>query len=515
MANATAVSFRKGTKDEHSTWKGGVNGEITVDTTDYTLWVHDGNSANIGNPLAKADTTNINTVNLTDPTIHSGTDGNKPLSYADLTNVQLTDISTVKTNLLGLGYANKNMDNVNTSSLAEGRSGISGDLNLAYANMSNASTQGLAERTAEQEADKGKNLAYKDMSNVNTDEFTLASGNAQGARVAKADLTNIDDTVLTNKINALDVYANKELSNLGNISGSLSTLHTKGIQLTTNLNTSINGLEDSDTKYPSSKLVKDTIDSLDKFPTMSTTGKSNYQILAGLYPYEYSLTITDAGTGYAEHNMLDVVYESYTAASTMPTPSVAYANELYQYTGTTTATYTQGSFYRCTADTQSNYSWVETSPMSIKIRVIEVDPDNNNEIVRFEILEPKYGTLELTEANCIACNIHTGTNATFSLSSTATGATKIQWKEPPAVPMVTDIEVTEKDEVTNQTVGRVTVTLSEIPTHIEIKTLIKGETIPGDITISPDGWTPLDKEMVFTPLDAADVLTNAWVIKVE
>ena len=515
MANATAVSFRKGTKDEHSTWKGGVNGEITVDTTDYTLWVHDGNSANIGNPLAKADTTNVNTANLTDSTIHTGVDGNKPLAYGDLTNIQITDVSSVKNNFLALGYANKNMDNINTSTLAEGRSGVSGDLNLAYANMTNTSTSGLAERTAEQEADKGKNLAYKDMSNVSTDVFTANDGTAQGARLAKADLTNVDNTVLTNKINALDVYANKELSNLGNISSSLSTLHTKGIQITTNLNTSNTGLEDNDTKYPSSKLVKDTIDSLDKFPTMSTTGKSNYQILAGLYPYEYSLTMTNAGTGYAEHDMLDVVYESYTTASTMPTASIAYLNELYQYTGTTSATYTQGSFYRCTVDTQSNYSWVETLPMSIRIRVIEVDPDNNNEIVRFEILEPKYGTLELTEANCIACNIHTGTNATFSLSSTATGATKIQWKEPPAVPMVTDIEVTEKDEVTNQTVGRVTVTLSEIPSRITIKTLIKGETIPGDTSISPDGWSPLDKEMVFTPLDAADVLTSAWVIKVE
>ena len=41
---ATAVSFRRGTAQEHNDFTGGAAGELTVDTDNRTVWVHLGTS---------------------------------------------------------------------------------------------------------------------------------------------------------------------------------------------------------------------------------------------------------------------------------------------------------------------------------------------------------------------------------------------------------------------------------------------------------------------------------------
>lgn len=47
------IQFRRGTADEHATFTGAI-GEVTVDTTNKTLRVHDGETPG-GIPLARAD----------------------------------------------------------------------------------------------------------------------------------------------------------------------------------------------------------------------------------------------------------------------------------------------------------------------------------------------------------------------------------------------------------------------------------------------------------------------------
>ena len=58
----TAVQRRRGTSTEHSTFTG-LDGEITVNTTTYTLHIHDGATVG-GVALAKADGSNIVTSSI-------------------------------------------------------------------------------------------------------------------------------------------------------------------------------------------------------------------------------------------------------------------------------------------------------------------------------------------------------------------------------------------------------------------------------------------------------------------
>lgn len=60
----------------------------------------------------------------------------------------------------------------------------------------------------------------------------------------------------------------------------------------------------------------------------------------------------------------DITYDVQT--DTFPTASVDYLGKIYQYTGTTTASYTNGYFYKCVSDgaVSPAYSWeqINTQP---------------------------------------------------------------------------------------------------------------------------------------------------------
>ena len=88
MADAVAVSFRKGTRDQHADFRG-VEGEVTVDLTTPTLWVSTGDPDVPGTPLAREDMQNVNTANLANDsgTRHMG----KNLLYEDLSNIVTID----------------------------------------------------------------------------------------------------------------------------------------------------------------------------------------------------------------------------------------------------------------------------------------------------------------------------------------------------------------------------------------------------------------------------------------
>ena len=238
MADATAISFRKGTEAQHETFRG-VEGEITVAVDTPTVWVHPGNDQK-GTPLACADLRNVNLDTITD----------KGIAKTDLTNVYLSDPDTVRTLFAGLNYAQLDMSNVNTANLAtgSGQTGKHTGKDLAYTDLSNIDvatvTNKLGNTYAKQNLDNintanlasgrsgasgDKDLAYKDLSNVNTNELAYgANKTAQGTGLAYYDLSNAS------------------VSDAQKVS--------LGIQSTSNLVTSISS-SSTHTQYPSAKLL--------------------------------------------------------------------------------------------------------------------------------------------------------------------------------------------------------------------------------------------------------------------
>lgn len=81
------------------------------------------------------------------------------------------------------------------------------------------------------------------------------------------------------------------------------------------------------------------------YPMRVCTGKLNS---GGDYSYSNDITVPTAGGKLA----LQI--------DTMPAAAAKYLNVIYQFTGTTTSTYTNGHFYKCVTD-GSTYSWEEVS----------------------------------------------------------------------------------------------------------------------------------------------------------
>jgi predicted secreted protein len=68
---ATQVQFRRGSDSEHNSFTG-VEGEITVNTTNKSIHVHDGSTVG-GTEVARADLSNINNVGVITATEYYGT----------------------------------------------------------------------------------------------------------------------------------------------------------------------------------------------------------------------------------------------------------------------------------------------------------------------------------------------------------------------------------------------------------------------------------------------------------
>ena len=365
---ATAVSFRKGTTSEHQRFIGTV-GEITVDTEASTLWVHTtGDTPGI--PLARADLENVNIDSIT----------SMGIAKNDLTNVSIpaSQISVVKNNLSSLNYAQLDMSNVNTASLAE-----NGE-------------------------HKGKNLAYADGSNINTNELA-SSTHSVGSPLAKADLTNVDTSIISSKLT--DLYANKDLDNVNTASlasgrttdknlayadltnveslasTTLNSLHTKGIQLTSNLTPTL--AYDNTNQYPTTKAVSDALNTIERIPELPTFGEDSHLTLGGYFQYEYTFTNSNQGRGYQSDSVIEIRNAS--------------------------------------------------NQTSFEILIQEVDAEGR--IIDFEVLKP-YGVRNLSGLYVAT----TGTTpAEFNITSTSIHPTKLQWNDP--VPLLKDIVLDEQDGV--------------------------------------------------------------------
>lgn len=153
------------------------------------------------------DTGNLNTKYLTEETIHDGRDGNLPLAYA-------------------------NTSNINTADLVNGSlhpySSTNGNKPLSYADLSNVNTTNItlseAERTAEDVQVTGPVIAKADFSNTNTTLLADTLNRPQGMSgpvLATADLSNVDSGIikgiLASEIATMDdVFATTDLTNISN-----------------------------------------------------------------------------------------------------------------------------------------------------------------------------------------------------------------------------------------------------------------------------------------------------------
>ena len=269
MADAVAVSFRKGDRSQHETFRG-VEGEVTVDTETKTVWVSVGDPDAPGTPLAREDMQNVNTVNLA---IESGIrHAGKNLLYEDLSNITTIDensIDLVKNALLQLGYAYSDMSNVNTTDLATVGHGHSGN-NLAYANLSNTNTNTLAAGSSKQAS--GDGLAYGDLKNISysTDTATrtavktvlLQYLNTTENPYAKIDLSNVNPDTIIQRGSAAK-------SDLSNISLGDAVRAQKDIQKITNcVNLKDNWDIVTDSQYPTATSVKQLLNERTPIPVI-------------------------------------------------------------------------------------------------------------------------------------------------------------------------------------------------------------------------------------------------------
>lgn len=236
IQETTSIQLRKGNTAENLAFTGAiaeVSADLGTDNTgtdiNTTLRLHNGVIPG-GIPMARADLTNVTT-----KTLASSRDlyGDKNLAYADLSNIEEledTDQQHVVRDYMhtyGLALnsqieeldeskANRTMDNVDTSTLAtgEGEAGKHSGKNLAYADMSNVTTVDLATSTGHD----GKNLAYYDLDNINTANLIEATNTRpstmSGPVIAAADLSNVADNTIKDRLDGLDVeyITNKKTS---------------------------------------------------------------------------------------------------------------------------------------------------------------------------------------------------------------------------------------------------------------------------------------------------------------
>ena len=496
MAEAKAVSFRKGTSTEHETFRG-VEGEVTVDLTNKTVWVHKGDG-NKGTPLARADFGNLEQTAL----------NNGGIADRGLTNVSISEVSTVRDNLIGLGYAYKDASNletnkINTTDLATASRLHTGtNKNLAYSDLSNITDANYG-NPAEAKANISTVLATNaddvfvryDMSNVQTNILAGASGTlpVNQAPLAYKDLSNIDTTNLaTNAGHAGTNLAYETLSNIDLDSTSLAHVWGEGIQVNSNL-ISLNAADPANVNtYPTAISVKQTIDNLNVLPNLPTESSLENLVLRGTYHFENTITVSNGGSNYAVDDVVtiessvtsfDVKVSAVDTNGTITaiTPDFAFTQEdrtEVDIASTTTGSGTGATFTiassRIVPDTMANYNWSET------INSINVSFDNTSQVTGY--------------SNYIKPRVDVGDINTLTDALQTLGLTLQDRK------VITNIAIGDDIDAI------ITVTVSDsITTHPAIKTLIGSLTISGTWAGSGTTWT-------FTPDVPSDILNQSWII---
>lgn len=464
MANngeATAVSFRKGTKAEHEVFRG-VKGEVTVDTTDKTVWVHLGDGE-MGTPLARGDLVNVNINASSVDTVRQN------LSLLNYTDINLAGVT--QETIANKGIAKTDMSNVSSSVLAEGR-----EHPLAYADTTNINTADLVDPLIHTGGVSGnKPLAYKDLSNVTAQDFHTALDSIY----AKIDMSNMATSSLAeNRPNPL-AYAN--LSNLDLSQASdLQNVYTQGLQLTSNLTTTLSSADH--THYPSALTVKNALDAIGALPELPVKSATSSLLLMGMYHYEYRLTLNNGGTNYVVGDILlltdNALHVSVTQVDANGTITSAGYTQLDYFGNTefveTAAAATGGSGTGATFD-------IASTPI----------PGYTNNI----IWSNDFNSANISYTNSDHYIPENPTIGTIHNVSDALDTLGLNQQKP----QISDIVVTD-------VTGVITVTFTNTPSSVTIKKLVGGTAIAGT-------WSSASTTMTFTPTTATDVLNESWIIK--
>lgn len=178
---ATSVSFRYGTAGEHENFRG-VKGEITVDISTPTIWVHTGDQSK-GTPLARQDMKNVARTDI----------AAKGIARDDLLNVSVKDPINARKALLPLNYASRDMDDITERGYTK--------LSEKYAEVSLSNVQ--------------KNTVVTLLGNdtfVKTDLSNTSKEALAGIGVARADLVNVTASTIKGKGIASDTLDNVTLT---------------------------------------------------------------------------------------------------------------------------------------------------------------------------------------------------------------------------------------------------------------------------------------------------------------
>lgn len=263
---ATAVSYRRGTRQENDDYTG-VPGEITVNLTDATLRVHTGDEVPGGYELAKQD------LSTTDPSVLAYNRNGNELLYADFRNIIDTksdrayNIFTSTYNLAGA-----NGENLNTTYLTTKNDDPKGP-QLARADAGNIHSRYFADANPEDPTirafGEGKPLAYADLSNVSINTL-LTILDSKFSEYMKADYSNLDTAVLAGETAGLpEGMQPLAYANLSNADLSFLSDYQTIANLTKKNDQSVN----DDIHYPSTAWVKQCVNTVaDNFlPTYPDT----------------------------------------------------------------------------------------------------------------------------------------------------------------------------------------------------------------------------------------------------
>ena len=481
---AEAVSLRRGTREDHGTFKG-VVGEPTFDTTKNTLWVHDGGGK--GYPLAREDCSNINTQNLGETIVNGHTGPN--LMYANLSNIQIvasTDVDYIQNALSPLGYA---LD-------ADVTTKLNGKLNTNLNNLTNAGRTTLNALVEE-------NFVNKNLSNLSTD---ILAGEASGLPVtskpmAYKDFSNITTASLASGRSGLDNDKNLAYSDLSNISSQISstvidTLFNNGIQKVSNL-IAVDNATTND-QYPTAISVKEKFDSFKVLPEPNQYSPKNTVYAAFDYKWQYSVEITESGLTYAQGDLIRIgslVANIEEVGEDGEIVSVVLQNE-YGNTeinesdvpAETVIGAGSGAEFNITSSVSGsgNVNWSDLSDIRSEDIIF-----NNEMSGGGTYIEERDDTIDNTAVALRTLGLNQQDIET-ELS------TKITVDDIPN--MIINMEVEDST-------GVVTVQTNKTPSrNPDIKSLIGGNYITGS-------WTTVSTRIKeFTPNDPDEILTQAWIV---
>ena len=219
-----AIQRRRGTTAEYRTFTSGLQGEVTVNITNYTPVISDGLGHNF--EAARADMSNVNQINVLQKGIMDNSLSNFPVDYiynaeSGTYTIRAKDTSTIISQLSNAYIADIELRNVTMNSLVS--KGIARDdlKNVTFSKVSWDSGETNRLGGAEAEDISGGGLVFRNLSNVFVEtfnEFPSSSGAVGG--LAYKDLSNARNVTIET-LNSVgdstsDGIAARNLSNVTN-----------------------------------------------------------------------------------------------------------------------------------------------------------------------------------------------------------------------------------------------------------------------------------------------------------